>query len=81
MAQESCVTNLQQLAAEAYDDQHCVYSPGPLPPWRAGPTDGGGPWWIDCSQFDCADLLTAPTNLPSGVTAYPVVLTKDLSTG
>jgi alpha-tubulin suppressor-like RCC1 family protein len=50
-------------------------------PWWAYSIDGSEPWWIDCAQFDCTNLLVAPTNLISGVTAYGVVLTKNLSTG
>ena len=33
LAQDLYVTNLQQLAAEAYDGDHCFYFPGPMPPW------------------------------------------------
>ena len=81
LAQDLFVTNLDQLVAEAYSGEHCIYFPFIPLPWRAYSLDGGQPWWIDCSQFDCADLLTSPTNLPSGVSVYPIVLTKNLLTG
>jgi alpha-tubulin suppressor-like RCC1 family protein len=80
-AQDLYVTNLNQFVAEAYSIDHCIYFPQPLPPFWACSSDGGQPWWADCSQVDCTNLLTSPTNLVSGVTAYPVVLTKNLLTG
>jgi hypothetical protein len=80
-AQGLFVTNLDQLAAEAYSGEHCYYFAYVPLPWWAYSIDGSEPWWIDCSHFDCTNLLVAPTNLVSGVTAYGVVLTKNLSTG
>ena len=75
------VTNLNQLVTEAYSPGHCFYFPFIPLPWWAYSLDGWEPWWVNCSQFDCTNLLVAPTNLVSGVTAYGVVLTRNLNTG
>jgi hypothetical protein len=80
-AQDLYVTNLNQLVTEAYSGEHCYYFAYIPLPWWAYSIDGSEPWWIDCSNFDCTNLFVAPTNLISGVTAYGVVLTKNLSTG
>jgi alpha-tubulin suppressor-like RCC1 family protein len=75
------VTNLEQLAAEAFSGEHCYYFPFLPLPWQAYSIDGGEPWWVDCTQIDCTNLLVSPTNLDSGVTAYGVVLAKNILTG
>jgi len=71
----------RSACSEAYSPEHCFYFPYIPLPWRAYSTDGSEPWFVDCTQFDCTNLLTAATNLTSGVTAYGVELARDLSTG
>ncbi|HXI84036.1 MAG TPA: hypothetical protein VNL17_08105 [Verrucomicrobiae bacterium] len=85
-AQDTTITNLAQLADMAFSANHSLYLPWMPWQWRAYSTDNGEPWWIDCSQVACADLLSTSTNSCAtlqvhGVTVTSVVLTKNVLTG
>lgn len=80
-AQDIVITNLAQLSQEAFSGNNCLYLPFMPWQWQAYATWGGVPWWLDCSQMSCGELLQGPTNLTVGVPAYGVVLTKNILTG
>ncbi len=86
LAQDVTITNLTQLADVAFSANYSLYLP--WTPWQiqACPTDGGEPWWMDCSQVTCADLLSTSTNSCAtlqmhGITVTFVTLTKNILTG
>jgi hypothetical protein len=86
LAQDVTITNLAQLADMALSANYSLYIPWRPWQWRAYPTDNGEPWWIDCSQVACADLLSTSTNLSGspqlqGVPVASVVLTRNILTG
>ncbi len=86
VAQDVTITNLAELVDVALSGNYSLYLP--WTPWQieACPTDNGEPWWMDCSQMDCADLLSTSTNSCAtlqihGVTVTFVTLTKNILTG
>ncbi len=86
LAQDVTITNLAELTKMAFSANYSLYLPWTPWQWRAYPTDNGEPWWIDCSQVTCADLLSTSTNSCAtlqmhGVTVTSVVLTKNVLTG
>jgi hypothetical protein len=80
-AQDMLATNLVDLAEQAFSSDHSFYLPWTPWEWRAYSLDSGRPWWVDCSQLPCADLLQASTNLNANLQAFAVVFTKNVSTG
>jgi probable HAF family extracellular repeat protein len=80
------VSNLTGLAQQAFSPNHCLVLPW-FTAWQylGVSTDGGEPFWLDCSQVPC-DLLAAATNLNTsplmqGVSMAVAVLTKTVNTG
>jgi len=45
-AQDLMITNLDQLAQEAFSANHSLYIPWTPWQWWAYSIDGGEPWWI-----------------------------------
>jgi len=87
-AQDSMVvSNLVNLAAEAFSSEHGICLPWFMPwEWQAFSLDGGEPWWVDCSQVPCTNLPPASTDASAnallyGVTLLPVQLTLNILTG
>jgi hypothetical protein len=85
-AQDVTITNLAQLADVAFSANYSLYLPWAPWQWRAYPTDNGEPWWVNCSQVACSDLLSTSTNSCAtlqmhGVTVTSVILTKNVLTG
>jgi alpha-tubulin suppressor-like RCC1 family protein len=85
-AQDVTITNLSQLTEMAFSQDYCVYLPWTPWQWQVYSTDNGEPWWIDCSQLDCTNLLSTSTNLGTGllmqgVPFANVVLTMSIMTG
>ena len=83
---QDTITNFAQLAEEPFRGDHSIYLPLTPWQWQAFSTDGGEPWWLDCSQLPCMDLLPASTNLNTslqahGVQVVGVLLTKNVLTG
>src|SRR5580704_1470517 len=85
-AQDLTITNLAELADVAFSANYSLYLP--WTPWQiqAYSTDNGEPWWLDCSQMDCADLLSTSANSCAtlqtyGITVTFVTLTKNILTG
>jgi hypothetical protein len=83
---QDTITNLAQLAQEPFNGVHSLYVPWTLWQWRGYSIDGGEPWWLDCSQLPCLDLLPVSTNLTTslqahGVQVVGVLLTKNVLTG
>jgi outer membrane lipoprotein-sorting protein len=74
------ITNLDQLAQEAFSGDHSIYLPFTPWQWQAYSLDGGQPFWVDCSALPCIDLLPVSTNL-NGVALLAAVLTKNVLTG
>ena len=86
VAQDVTITNLAQLANVALSANYSLYLPWTPWQWRAYSTDNGEPWWVDCSQLDCENLLSTSTNSCAtlqmhGVTVTSIVLTKNILTG
>ena len=86
LAQDVTITNLTQLVDVALSGNYSLYLP--WTPWQiqAYPTDNGEPWWLDCSQMSCADLLSISTDSCAtiqmhGVTVTFATLTKNILTG
>jgi uncharacterized repeat protein (TIGR03803 family) len=77
---QETITNLAQLAQEAFSGDHSLYLPFTPWQWQAYSTDGGQPFWVDCSALPCIDLLPVSTNL-NGVPLLAAVLTKNVLTG
>jgi hypothetical protein len=80
-AQDAIITNLAQLAQEAFSDNNCLYLPSMPWLWQAYANYSEQPWWLDCSQLSCGDLFQAPVDLSAGVTGYRVLLTRNILTG
>src|SRR5579862_1216845 len=82
MAQYLTATNWADLSQQAFDGSHSIYLPSTPWQWQAYSLDGGLPFWVDCSQFPCAEFFQVSTNLQSyGIQLASVVLTKNVLTG
>ncbi len=80
VAQDLTITNLNQLAQEAFGDS--LYIPYSAWQWQAFSLISGEPYWVDCSEVPCVSLVPASTNLSAyGVQLIPVRLTKNILTG
>jgi hypothetical protein len=79
-AQDMLVTNLADLAEQAFSGGHSFYIPFSPWEWHAYSLDGGLPYWVDCSALPCSDLLPASGSL-RGVALFSGVLTKNVLTG
>jgi hypothetical protein len=85
-AQDMLITNLTDLAVQAFSANHSMYLPWTPWQWQAYSLDDGQPWWVDCSQVVCGDLLSTSTNSCAtlqmhGVTVTFATLTKNIITG
>jgi hypothetical protein len=79
-AQDVLVTNLADLAEQAFSGAHSIYISFSPWEWHGYSLDGGLPFWVDCSALPCAELLPSSGDL-KGVSLLHGVLTKNVLTG
>jgi len=85
-AQDVTITNMAQLADIAFSGNYSVYEAWTPWEWQAYATDNGEPFWLDCLQAECGNLLSTSTDPCAtfqlhGVTVTSVVLKKFVLTG